>query len=440
MSSSSPSGLVQKHRACDECRTRKLACTKEPDGCSRCKREGISCHYSAQKPMGRPRKRPREDEEDKPNATAALPPTKMPMSELPPDTADPGMEFLNLLFGDEFNFSQPPLQIPVMSEPTTQSMPDSWGFAANFGDLNFDPIPAEPSSFSTANIDPALFTTPTPKDAPVADLVPALSPNSNNASSPESTSVSTPSNPYGCRCTTELSSALDLVKRMPTEVEPAIRQARLAAKTAYEAVVCPVCSAMMEMPANGSPSMLHHFQNLMLLATLIPSLVAAYSQILTKVDDEAIKAANERRQIIFKLSGLGGIWGGLNGQDQQRDLCGLTETYENREMEPRMWRLTVRALLKVDVYGISGSCVPAAAGEDRGNKTKDPFHLGLKDIVLMMEAKSKARHALLDTLVEAGVWQVPNCSYLAPNKQGELPQCQRIISIARASVEQIVIA
>ncbi|KAI9903057.1 hypothetical protein N3K66_002409 [Trichothecium roseum] len=50
-------GGVPKHRACDECRSRKLACTKEPEGCSRCRREGIACHYSPQKPMGRPRKR-----------------------------------------------------------------------------------------------------------------------------------------------------------------------------------------------------------------------------------------------------------------------------------------------------------------------------------------------------------------------------------------------
>ncbi|KAJ4421121.1 hypothetical protein N0V85_000344 [Neurospora sp. IMI 360204] len=50
-----------KRRACDECRARKLACSKEPDGCARCKREGVHCNYSAQKPMGRPRKRPHVD-------------------------------------------------------------------------------------------------------------------------------------------------------------------------------------------------------------------------------------------------------------------------------------------------------------------------------------------------------------------------------------------
>ncbi|KAI5295879.1 hypothetical protein KEM52_006629 [Ascosphaera acerosa] len=43
-------------RACDECRAKKLRCTKELDGCARCKRQKLRCHYSPQKPMGRPRK------------------------------------------------------------------------------------------------------------------------------------------------------------------------------------------------------------------------------------------------------------------------------------------------------------------------------------------------------------------------------------------------
>lgn len=74
-SSAQPVSRV-KHRACDECSkscpplkgldfnhgsrsstgSRKLACSKEPGGCARCTKEGVVCHYSPQKPMGRPRK------------------------------------------------------------------------------------------------------------------------------------------------------------------------------------------------------------------------------------------------------------------------------------------------------------------------------------------------------------------------------------------------
>ena len=41
--------------------TRKLKCSGETSGCSRCKTEHIACKYTYQKQMGRPRKRRRED-------------------------------------------------------------------------------------------------------------------------------------------------------------------------------------------------------------------------------------------------------------------------------------------------------------------------------------------------------------------------------------------
>ncbi|KAF2272107.1 uncharacterized protein EI97DRAFT_236597 [Westerdykella ornata] len=53
-------GGEKLHAACDECRTRKLKCSREFP-CSRCQREGIHCVYSPQKQMGRPRKRRREE-------------------------------------------------------------------------------------------------------------------------------------------------------------------------------------------------------------------------------------------------------------------------------------------------------------------------------------------------------------------------------------------
>lgn len=40
---------------------RKLKCSGDHPACNRCERENINCNYSAQKPMGRPRKRRRDD-------------------------------------------------------------------------------------------------------------------------------------------------------------------------------------------------------------------------------------------------------------------------------------------------------------------------------------------------------------------------------------------
>ncbi|KAJ2978516.1 hypothetical protein NUW58_g7466 [Xylaria curta] len=442
-------GVVQKHRACDECRIRKLACTKEPDGCSRCRRENIPCHYSAQKPMGRPRKRPREGLDE--SSPVVAPPTKLAMTEQPPNTEDPGMRFINLLLGSDVDFdfdfdSSAQAHAPTITAaplPPTMETPalirdPPWDYH-NFGDVNFDSSPTDHvSSTSTAIIDPALFTTPAGSGSPATDQVPGLSPsNSNTTSSPQSANASptaATSCVSDCDCTANLYAALSQMQKMPAEVELAIRQARLAAKVAYDVVNCPICSFRIEDSIQhgvGSPAMMRGFQNMMLLATLIPSIVHAYARMLTVVDEETNRAVAERRQVVFKLNGLGGIWGGLGDNDD--NVCGVKNSYNYKELEPAMWRLTVRALLKIDVYGLSGRCgrgVAAAA---------DPFHLGLKDIVLLMENKSKAKHAVMDAMVDAGIWQQPECAFLNNTKPGEPPTCQRIISIAKSSIEQLQI-
>ncbi|KAI1125956.1 hypothetical protein F5Y10DRAFT_279161 [Nemania abortiva] len=432
----------QKHRACDECRIRKLACTKEPDGCSRCRRENIPCHYSAQKPMGRPRKRAREESDENPPANAT-PPTKTAMTEQPPDTEDPGMQFINFLLGaEEFDLglsAQP--QITATTAATPMDTPASihnppWDYTS-FGEVNFDAQPADHTPSFSTNIDPSLFIAPTSPSPLPADQVPALSPPTSNTTTPPQSSGTSPTaailpSTSNCNCTTNLYSALDWMQKLPTEVEPAIRQARLATKVAYEVVNCADCSFKIEAPSKhfvGSPAMMRGFQNMMLLATLIPSIAHAYAGVLGVVDEETNRAVAERRKVVFKLTGLGGIWGGLGGSDEK--LCGAQENFDYREMEPVMWRLTVRALLKIDVYGISGRCGREVA-------PADPFHLGLKDIVLLMENKAKARHAFMDALVDAGAYK-PNCAFLQNNPE-ETPTCQRIISIARSSVEQLCIA
>ncbi|KAI1335642.1 hypothetical protein F5Y15DRAFT_242872 [Xylariaceae sp. FL0016] len=427
-SAAGPHSTAPKHRACDECRTRKLACTKEPDGCSRCKRESIVCHYSPQKPMGRPRKRPRDETTHASALTA--PSCKTSMTELPPDTADPGMDFINLLLGEDFSFDMP-MQPEIEAQPDTSP---AWSSYTPLGDVNFEPVPVDASqSFSPANIDPALFIAPanTAPSPPAPEQVPSLSPNS--ASTPESNaSLHTASMP-SCACTAELYLALASMQKLSSEVETAIREARMAAKTAYQVVNCPQCGSKIELPVGmHSTQMLHHFQNLMLLATLIPSIVHAYERILGVVDREANVAAQERRRIVFRFYSLGGMWGQSSEEDDK--LCGAADAFGHREMEPAMWRLTVRALLKVDVYGISGTCSSRSS-------SSSAMHLGLKDIVLMMENKSQTRHAIMDALIAAGAWQPPqHCTLLATNKPGEPPQCQRIIQIARSSIDQLIIA
>ncbi|KAK8035880.1 hypothetical protein PG991_001953 [Apiospora marii] len=501
--SSATAGMEQfssapKHRACDECRSRKLACSKEADGCARCKREGIVCHYSPQKQMGRPRKRPREEQATNEHAASAGPtttitateeesPNKNPMLSVPPDTEDPGLAFLSFLSGGDtmFDASLPSglLEDMTLLPPheeynigsshdndnnyNTKGGPELGQFGymdMNFGQVNFggDAGVEQAPSLSSSNLDPALIN--------MADTPPGSVPNmsSGSSASAESTSgddnhnspptTNPHSNSVACACTANLYLALDSMQRLSNSVTEGIRQARVAAKTAYQVVNCPVCNgahehllkseaALADSMSHSAPRAMQNFQNLMLLGTLIPSIAHAYERILVLVDKEAARAQTERREIPFRMEGYGGLWGPL----AEDDCCGARTMLEHRLMEPTIWRLTVRALLRVDVYGIAEpSDIPTTpiprdsvhgGGVETGGAggASEMCHLGLKDLVIQMEERSRARHAVVDPLVQAG--KCGNYSaVLRLHKEGETPTCQRIIALARQAIDNLVIA
>ncbi|KAH8201863.1 hypothetical protein TruAng_003950 [Truncatella angustata] len=373
--------------------------------------------------MGRPRKRPRDEADNTKTAESA---TKTPMLNLPPDTEDPGLAFLNFLTQGEINLD-PTIPTDILSAHEQDKADWAFGYTGNdFAQLNFDANIEHVPSFSASNIDPALFTAAT---TPAEGPAPALS--SGQSSSPSSSGSSPNSLPSAnCNCIAGLYLSLDSMQKLSNDITDAVRQARLAAKTAYQVVNCGSCSMPLAVdqlrPDQLNPQAMHNFQLLMLLSTLIPSIAHAYERILHLVNQETAKAQAERREIPFTLENYGGMWGGLVSE------CGGTAGLEHRMMEPAMWRLTVRALLRVDVYGIS-NC------EIAGDTGPDPFHLGLRDIVNQMENRSKARHAVIDPLILAGTYEDPRCA-LKLHKTGETPTCMKIIEIAKKSIDNLIIA
>lgn len=377
--------------------------------------------------MGRPRKRPRDDQETQAEDDTNIFDPNSNVADLLPDMDDPGMAFIQSLAGMEFDFDMPLTTPPNPLEADERA---NWNFGnytvgGQMGHVNFDPAPSQ--TFSASNLDPNMFIS-SPNQGVMGDQslandpVPGLS---TNASSPESSSSQGhPATPGSCSCTTTLYSALSSMQNLPRAVEEAVRQARTAAKTAYQVVNCPNCSFKIEPPRGAmSGATISNFQNLMLLATLIPSIVHGYETILVAVDEEVQRARERGQPLVFKIHQVGGVWGLLGANSK----CGSLEAYEHREMDPVMWRLAMRALLKTDVYGLSD-----------GNSC-DPFHLGLKDIVNMMESKSKARHAVMDAMVDSGVWTDERCQALRLHKHGETPTCQKIIALARTSIDQLII-
>lgn len=438
---------------------RKLACSKEVDGCARCKREGIKCVYSPQKRMGRPRKH-RPIQVAEPDIAPSQPSKE---SEAVPTVIVPEFEFdstigmdLDLSFLDMGNVDVNFLELmdpnseflPQPAEPmTNQANQDSipkettplsppehpvhqtsprgafWPVSSHLGEINFDTPPpsAQPApELITAEDVAQLFS------SDLTETLPSLSPPSSNS---PSTYASTPEQDCtrSCGCLAALYLAMDSLQTLPKEVGHAIQVARTATRTAHDAILCPVCGDPPIGPTNQPP--MNALQNMMMLGALLPSLSTAYMHILTMVDAEAAAADAEHRKITFTLKGYGGVWGWMaNGGSSKCQ--GGAERLEGAVLEPVLWRLTVRALLKIDVYGIN-EFTP-------GNDAGDVQQPGLKDIINMMEERSRRRHALMDSLVESGVLEKTSVDYV-PLSSGEKPTCMRIIDIAKRSMDDLII-
>lgn len=387
--------------------------------------------------MGRPRKKPNADSASasaKPaHSVSTSAPTQQTSSGTTPEDStvaapdvlmdldpssfiDPGLAgtsdagLLDLL-GPDFVSTQP-FHAQEWQPKINPLERDIWSFDINF-DTHYPPPPPAEQSDTGAQLPPPLsFGTP--------------SMSSQGAATPENANPSVTTGPSSCGCLASLYLALDALTNLPTEVEPAIRAARSATKAAHDSTHCRVCCP----PLTESMRItMTSFQNMMILGALFPSVVDAYRRILEMIEIETARAICERRQIHFSLPAYGGVWGQL-GSDE--NICNAASQYDNVTLEPAMWRLTVRALLKVDVYGLN--CGP----EGPGSKTLRFSQMGLKDIVTQLEERSRARHAEVDALLEAGLpGPIGPAGVRAQHSHGEEPHCKRIIKIAKDAIASL---
>jgi hypothetical protein len=415
--------------------------------------------YSAQKPMGRPRKRAHDEVEAAPKARAVEPQEKHQHIEImPPFDSSLGLE-LDMSFLDfdnqDMNFfdiidtkftAGPDLFLdPLLSQPVPPEMEqpglgtEDRLYIGDYigGTINFD-FDAQPQELSPPDPQAEISREDIEKimAAEMPEKTPSLSPApshtaSNNATPSASSDIEPPPPPPpACACLHTLYLALDSLQRLPNEVGAAMKVARTATRRAHEAVLCSIC---------GNPPLEHSyvppiasFQNLMMLGALLPSLAHAYTRILTMVDDAACKADHEHRRIAFELDNYGGLWGTMADDFTSSS---AREKLTAAPLEPTLWRLTVRAMLKIDVYGLhhiendpipSSTCVNLINGG----------HPGLKDIITLVEERSRKRHQELDMALAAGLIQKPdNCNY----DIGGEPPCMRIINIAKKSLDDLVI-
>ncbi|KAH7022814.1 hypothetical protein EDB80DRAFT_20571 [Ilyonectria destructans] len=466
---------VPKHRACDECRSRKLACSKEADGCARCRKEGIQCHYSPQKPMGRPRKRRHVEEEAVPAVTQQLVHDDLTTPPLGTMSPQPPISMGSFQM-------QPPLPV----DPNFNFLDDSGTSNMEFWDLlpsNYLEMPTDPNLFLPTDLDPnggapvvppmnitgvdllgsINFNEPDHSQAVSRDLSDSLQrymaeqvslPQRTSSSTPANSSlgsdhgtsvgspdgsVSTPPPPslravptINCSCLSSLFLALDNLSRLPQEVIPAMRVARNASKVAHDVINCPSCSAPL-LDGSFAPPPIQSFQNLMFLGTLVPSACNAYATILEMVDTETALAKKQGRTFWFSFKDIGGLWGKVG---ESCDNCSAIRSYNNSSMAPDLWRMTIRALLRLDVYGIGAI--------DSGTPDNETYtQLGLKDVVTLLEERTRKRHDMLDELIATGnIAKAMPMGVIYPNKPctPEERNCVRILETARVALDNLVIA
>jgi hypothetical protein len=210
-----------------------------------------------------------------------------------------------------------------------------------------------------------------------------------------------------------------------------MKVARNASRVAHDVIKCSIClDFLVEEPLKPPP--IQAFQNLMLLGTLVPSACNAYARILEMVDEETALAKKEGRTFWFAFRDIGGLWGCVGDTAKS---CTAYQTYNNKAMPPDMWRLTIRGLLRLDVYGLNekDQDMPGAA----------PYRqLGLKDVVDQLEERSRQRHEALDARIAAGHSHDGISGVIYPSKPCGPSErnCTRVLETARIALENLVIA
>jgi hypothetical protein len=229
--------------------------------------------------------------------------------------------------------------------------------------------------------------------------------------------------------------SLASLQQFPSDVVTALKTVRGACATAAATIWCQQCgTVLLEKP---SPP-IDAFQNVMLLGTILPIIANGYQRLLQMVDEETKTAESIGQTKTFRFHDYGGMCHQEAITPETMACAGKKETFKAVGMPPQQWRTTVRALLRVDIYG----------HEQPGFK-----HKGLKDLVAEMEHRQRTRHDMLDAHVAAQGKDSVDVGLFGGLKAphgpghgnmrcaGEEPHgCLQILQMAKAAIDNIVIA
>jgi len=381
----------------------------------------ISVYCLTANRMGRPRKRQFIE-----SATSEVDPAQadaLDLSSIPFGDGDFD-SFLEGIIAEPYytnGFSAVALPLEI-AMPGPVSTTDSGSGAWNFGIKDVMGVP--PIDFGSVDV-----------TTPPLDPAPQLSTDSNNSVSSGNSPPQSTGGP-GCSCLASMYLSLASLQEFPSDVVAALRTVRSACATAAASIWCQKCGGPVLLD-NPTPP-IEAFQNVMLLGTILPIIANGYQKLLQMVDDETTKAESLGQTKTFRFFDYGGMCGRQVVSDE-KSCAETTRLASPVEMPPQQWRTTVRALLRVDIYG----------HEQPGFK-----HKGLKDLVTEMENRQRTRHKMLDAhfaaLGDDAFIKGPMSAlqgrgltghgHMKCTESGSTYGCLQILQIAKLSIDNLTIA
>lgn len=375
--------------------------------------------------MGRPRKRQfietvREDPVNIPNK----------------DQFDSGLPFIaddfngynDTLLAEPYYMDQPASGLPTVAKDGPSSTVDNGRVIWHFGDREV--VAGPPINYGDIDFGNMDNDMPTLSDTNTLSATTSnLSTSGSENSSPQAIPQPSPQGPCGCLASMYL--ALASLQTFPTDIVPALKTIRGAAAVAAASIWCPQCGSIVL--ENPNPP-IEAFQNTMLMGTILPIIANGYQRLLKMIDDKTDQAIAAGSTMTFKFHEYGGMCGRQENVETAMTCLEKEMFFNPVQMSPHSWRNTVRALLRVDIYG----------HEQHGFK-----HKGLKDLVTEMEQRQLARHELLDAWalnggtfgsMGTGPYGQKLCLGEQNNFGVEPRACMQILRMAKYAIDNLVIA
>ncbi|KXL48080.1 hypothetical protein M433DRAFT_63440 [Acidomyces richmondensis BFW] len=304
---------VKRRAACDECRTSNLLkCSGEQPACARCRKENITCVYSPQKQMGRPKKRQRTDDEN--------------MTERLVGSATASSQQQQQQYSMDNN---PWLQSADWTIPSEHSMPGLTPDSAS----NSPPTINLPPESQTQNYIHRYNHLPSQPQENSAQLLlnPSLAAAGMNLGAAQSGLPS-------CACLSSMYLTLNTLQQLDQFAFPfALHPLREAMQTSSEVLRCEQCPRRF----------ITAIQNTQLIGTLLMSIAERFGRVIESINNESIRAnlANETKK--FRLADLNTSTSHLHTGG-----IGCAAAF-SIDLSPAEWRAMAKKVVRAEVHGPS---------------------------------------------------------------------------------------